>query len=139
MIETAPYDSAEFLTDDTAIAEYMNTALETGDTSLIAHAVGVVARAKNMAAIARDTGLSRGTLYRSLSAEGHPELGTVIRVLDSIGFNLQAVPRVKIKINRKRQPQTAKAAKVAKAGKVLRIAAPVKAKASAKGRKRIPA
>lgn len=53
------YDPAEDLTSDTAIATFMAEAFASGDVGYIAHALGVVARAKGMAQIARDTGLSR--------------------------------------------------------------------------------
>jgi probable addiction module antidote protein len=88
MTKALPYDSAEFLHDDVAIREYMNEALVTNDAALIAHAVGVVARARSMAVIARKTGLSRGSLYRALSSEGQPELATVLKVLGAVGITL---------------------------------------------------
>ena len=58
------YDPAEDLTSDSAIATFMAEAFATEDTGYIAHALGVVARAKGMTQIANQTGLSREQLYR---------------------------------------------------------------------------
>jgi probable addiction module antidote protein len=66
------YDPAEDLGSDEAIASFMAEALETSDTGHIAHALGVVARAKGMAQIAVQAGPSCEKLYRSFSANGNP-------------------------------------------------------------------
>jgi probable addiction module antidote protein len=67
-------DPAEDLTSDAAIAIFMEQAFASGDSHYIAHAIGVVARAKGMAQIAQQTGLSREQLYRSFSGDGNPTL-----------------------------------------------------------------
>lgn len=64
------FDPAEYLTTDERIAYFMADAFETGDAAYIAHAVGVVARAKGMSELARQTGLPCEQLYRSFSEEG---------------------------------------------------------------------
>ena len=87
-IKTRPFDPAEFLDSDEAIAEYINAALETGDAAFVADAFGVVARAKGMASIARDAKLSRESLYKALSSEGNPELGTILKVTKALGLML---------------------------------------------------
>ena len=84
------YDPAEDLGSDQAIAAFMAEAFETEDAAYIAHALGVVARAKGMMQIARDTGLSREQLYRSFSATGNPTLKTTIAVMKSLGIELTA-------------------------------------------------
>jgi len=91
MTKTLPYDSAEYLKDPETMQLYMDEAFATGDPALIAHAVGVIARAKSMAEVARKTGLSRESLYRSLSADGRPELATFMKVLDALDIKLQTV------------------------------------------------
>jgi probable addiction module antidote protein len=84
------YDPAEDLTSDKAIAAFMAEAFKTGDAGYIAHALGVVARAKGMAQIAKDTGLSREQLYRSFSANGNPTLKTTLAVMQALGIELAA-------------------------------------------------
>lgn len=54
------------------------------------HALGVIARAKGMSQLARDTGLARESLYKALSAEGNPEFATVLKVLKALGLRLHA-------------------------------------------------
>jgi probable addiction module antidote protein len=84
------YDPAEDLGSDQAIAAFMTEALETNDVSYISHALGVVARAKGMAQIARETGLSREQLYRSFSEKGNPTLKTTLAVMNALGMQLTA-------------------------------------------------
>ncbi|MBV1702516.1 MAG: putative addiction module antidote protein [Hyphomicrobiales bacterium] len=84
------YDPAEDLVSDEAIASFMVEAFETQDSGYIAHALGVVARAKGMAQIASQTGLSREQLYRSFSENGNPTLKTTIAVMKALGIVLTA-------------------------------------------------
>jgi probable addiction module antidote protein len=91
-LRTRPFDAAEYLDSDEALGHYLSEALESGDAAFVAHALGVVARARGMTQIARETGLSREALYRSLSKDGNPELSTVVRVLGALGLKLTAVP-----------------------------------------------
>ncbi|MFK3662226.1 addiction module antidote protein [Scandinavium sp. NPDC088450] len=82
------YDPADALVDDECIAIFMNDALETGDANYIAQALGIVARAKGMSAVAAETGLSREQLYRSFSDKGNPTLKTTLAVMKALGFEL---------------------------------------------------
>jgi probable addiction module antidote protein len=84
------YDPAEDLTSGKAVAAFMAEAFETEDVGYIAHALGVVARAKGMAQIAKDTGLSREQLYRSFSGNGNPTLKTTLAVMKALGIGLTA-------------------------------------------------
>ncbi|HEY3889243.1 MAG TPA: addiction module antidote protein [Caulobacteraceae bacterium] len=89
--KTLPYDSAAVLDTPQAIGEYLTVAFETSDSALIAHALGVVAKARGMSELARETGLSRQSLYRALSADGRPELPTLVKVMKAFGVRLAAV------------------------------------------------
>jgi probable addiction module antidote protein len=84
------FDPAEALTSDEAIAVFMADAFESEDAGYIAHALGVVARAKGMSQIASETGLSREQLYRSFSENGNPTLKTTIAVMKALGIELTA-------------------------------------------------
>jgi probable addiction module antidote protein len=84
------YDPAAALVNDEEIAFFMADALETGDASYIAKALGIVARAKGMAQIAGQTGLSREQLYRSFSENGNPTLKTTLAVMKALGIELSA-------------------------------------------------
>jgi probable addiction module antidote protein len=88
------YDPAEDLKSKDAIAIFMAEAFKTNDAAYIAHALGVVARAKGMARIASQTGLSREQLYRSFSAKGNPTLKTTLAVMKALGLKLSTkIPR----------------------------------------------
>jgi probable addiction module antidote protein len=86
------FDPAEGLTSDEAVAAFMADAFSSEDTGYIAHALGVVARAKGMTQIASETGLSREQLYRSFSENGNPTLKTTISVMKALGIELTARP-----------------------------------------------
>ena len=82
------YDPAEDLGSDAAIAIFMAEAFQTNDVGYISNALGVVARAKGMAQIAHQTGLSREQLYRSFSEKGNPTLKTTLAVMNALGIQL---------------------------------------------------
>ena len=91
MVETTRFDAAEYLKSDEAIEAFLQDAFDSGDASEIADALGVVARAKGMTRVAEEAGLSRSALYRTLSAEGRPELSTLLRVMKALGLGLAPV------------------------------------------------
>ena len=88
--EARIFDPAAYLDDDAAIAAYLNDALETGDPAFITDAIGVIARAHGMSQVAKDSGLSRESLYRALSSTGNPEFATVLKVMSGLGLKLTA-------------------------------------------------
>ena len=86
------FDEATFLETDEDVAAYITEALATGDPVLITHALGVIARMRGMSRIARETGLSRESLYRALSTDGNPEFVTVLKIMEALGLHLTAEP-----------------------------------------------
>jgi len=93
-INTTRWDSAEYLKTDEDIQLYLEACIEESgdDPSFIIHALGVIARAKNMSQLARDTGLTREGLYKALSPEGNPTFSTVSKVAKALGFKLSVQP-----------------------------------------------
>ena len=89
-LQTKPWDAAEYLDTPEMIAAYLDAAMEDGDPSVISAALGDIARARGMTQIARETGMSRESLYRALSPEGNPEFATVLRVMRALGIKLRA-------------------------------------------------
>ncbi|HTN60914.1 MAG TPA: addiction module antidote protein [Devosia sp.] len=87
-IETTVWDGAEFLKTSEDIAAYLEAAFEDGDPAVITHALGVVARAEGMTEVAKQTGLTRASLYKALSADGHPEFATVLKVVQALGLKM---------------------------------------------------
>jgi probable addiction module antidote protein len=88
-IRTKLWDSAAYLKTDEDIAHYLEAVFEDGDPSLVAAALGDVARAKGMAQIAKAAGLGRESLYKALSPEGNPEFATVLKVMRALGLKLK--------------------------------------------------
>lgn len=91
-IKTTPWDSAEHLKTDEDMVAYIDACLEEAgdDAAFIAHALGVVARAKGMTQLAKDTGLGRESLYKALSGEGNPSFATILKVMHALGVKLHA-------------------------------------------------
>lgn len=87
-IKTTRWDASEHLDSDEMISAFIDAALEDGDPALVAAAIGDVARAKGMTAIAREAGISRESLYKALSAEGNPEFATIMKVLKALQLRL---------------------------------------------------
>ena len=73
---------------DDDLAAKINAALASGDPASVVDALGDIARARGMSQVAKDAGLARESLYRSLSTGGNPEFATVLRVMDSVGLRL---------------------------------------------------
>ena len=86
------FDMAEYLDSEQAIAEYLSIVMEDGTPALLVAALGDVARARGMTQLARDTGLAREALYRSLSADGNPSFASVTKVLRALGVKLVPQP-----------------------------------------------
>jgi len=88
--QTTPFDASEYIDDPGTQAELLSDALASGKARVIAHALGMIARARGMSDIARTTGLSRGSLYAALNEEGNPSLDTVMKVIAALELELRA-------------------------------------------------
>lgn len=91
-VTTARYDVAEHLRTPEEMAAYLEACLEDadGDAAFIAKALGDIARAKGMAQVAQDAGLSRESLYKALSGERSPGFDTILKVVKALGLKLHA-------------------------------------------------
>lgn len=92
-LKTKRWDSASHLDSEEERTSYLEACLEEAgdDASFVAHALGVVARSRNMSQLARDTGLTREGLYKALSEEGNPSFGTVLKVMGALGYRFSVV------------------------------------------------
>jgi probable addiction module antidote protein len=84
------YDTADYLKSEEDMLAYLDACMEEagGDPAFIAVALGNIARAHGMVQLAKETGITREGLYKALSAEGNPSLGTVLKVLKALGLKL---------------------------------------------------
>ena len=90
--QTTPYDTAKYLRTPEDMAAYLEASIEeaNGDATIVAMALGNIARAKGMSQVASDAGLSRESLYKALSGERNPTLETVLKVVRALGLKLRA-------------------------------------------------
>jgi probable addiction module antidote protein len=90
--KTTRYDVAEHLRNSEEMAAYLEACLKEakGDAACIAKALGDIARAKGMSQVARDSGLSRESLYKALSGERSPDFDTILKVIRALGIKLHA-------------------------------------------------
>jgi probable addiction module antidote protein len=89
---TTKFDIADYLDDSEMIAEYLNTVLEDGDASDVIAAIGHIAKAMGMSKIAKETGLSRPSLYKALNQNSKPQFDTIFKVLKAVGGQLHINP-----------------------------------------------
>lgn len=84
------WDAVDHLATEEDMALYLEACLEENDPALLAAALGDIARARGMAQLARDTGLTREGLYKALSVDGNPSLATIMKVMGALGIKLHA-------------------------------------------------
>ncbi len=87
----APFDAADYLDNDTVIAEYLSAAIEDPNPAVFLAALGDVAKARGMARIAKESGLGRESLYKALSTGAHPRYETISAVMRALGVKFVVV------------------------------------------------
>ena len=92
-MKTYDWDMAKNINTKGEVFAYLQGALEENDTETLFDVVGAIARSKGMLMIAKELGLSRESLYKSLSPNGNPSFSTVLKVLDLLGYKMQIMPK----------------------------------------------
>ena len=93
-LKTTLFDPAGYLRSPEDQAELLNDAFATGDVAYIANALGTIARARGMSAVARGAGVTREALYKSLNKKGDPKLTTFVSVLRTLKLDLRVLPSI---------------------------------------------
>ena len=93
-METFEWDMADNINTQEEVYVYLEAALEENDTETLFDVIGAIARSKGMAKLANELGLSRESLYKSLSQDGNPSFNTVSKVLDNLGFQLSIKQKI---------------------------------------------
>lgn len=106
-IKLSKWDVVDHLKTDADMALYLEACFEESDPALIVAALGDIARARGMAQLARDTGISREGLYKALSAEGNPEFATVMKIVKALNLTLTVVPTPQPVTKKRRVRKTA--------------------------------
>lgn len=88
------YDTADYLRSEKEIVAYLEACMEEAgdDAAFIAHALGNIARARGMAQLAKETGLTREGLYKALNKDSNPSFGTILKVMKALGLKL--IPQI---------------------------------------------
>lgn len=90
------FDASKYLNNDEVIAEYLSAAAEDPNPDVFIAALGDVAKARGMTKIAKDSGLGRESLYKSLCAGARPRFETINSVLHAVGVKFIVVPEQKV-------------------------------------------
>lgn len=85
------FDIAEHLETDEDIRGFLCEVANTGDTADFIHALNIAARAKGMTEVAQQVGVTRASLYKSLSEDGNPRFETIHKVVEALGCKLAVV------------------------------------------------
>ena len=91
-IKISNFDAADYLETEDDVRTFLEDTANTGTTSDLIHAINTAARAKGIAKISEDTGLTRNSLYKSLSENGNPHFSTIDKVIHALGFKLTLTP-----------------------------------------------
>ncbi len=91
-MKTTRFDPAAHLTDPEDQATLLQEVIADGSPGELAHALGVIARARGMTTVAKDSGVTREALYRALSEDGDPRLSTLLAVLKALQLELSIKP-----------------------------------------------
>ena len=105
------FDPADYLLTEEDMAAYLAECAEGDDPALIAHALGAIARARNLSQLARATGMTRAGLSRALARDGNPSFATISKVAKALGLKVSIAPakaaaRLAAKPSRRAAPAT---------------------------------
>ncbi len=90
-VKVKSFDISEHLGNDMDIQEFLEESVATGTTSDFIHALNIAARAKGMTEVAKKAGVTRGSLYKSLSEGGNPRFETISKIVSALGCNLAVI------------------------------------------------
>lgn len=86
------FDASHYLDSEETIAEYLTAALEDENPDFFPAALGNVAKARGMSAVAQSNGLGRESLYKALAPGAKPRYETILKVLHGLGVKITITP-----------------------------------------------
>jgi probable addiction module antidote protein len=88
------WDAADYLDTADDVRLYLEACVadDPGDGSLIRLALGDIARARNLSALARDVGVSREGLRKALSPDGNPSFALMLKIARALELDIQLTP-----------------------------------------------
>jgi probable addiction module antidote protein len=90
MAKITKFDAADYLKTKRDVVGYLNAVLEYGDPALTRKALNDISRSHGITEIAKETGMSRTSLYKAFAPDGNPSFTTVVEVLKAMGVSLSA-------------------------------------------------
>ena len=87
-MKITPYDPSLLIHSDVELAEHLQDSWDSGEPSIFMIALRDAAQIKGMAYIAKATGLSRSTLYRTLNGVRQPRLDTLQKIMQALGVKV---------------------------------------------------
>ena len=91
-IKISNFEASRYLSSEASIAEYLKACLEEGGYELFVQALGDAAKARGMTQLAKEVGVGRESLYKSLSPGGNPSFKTVMRITAALGLSFNIIP-----------------------------------------------
>jgi probable addiction module antidote protein len=92
-VTVSDWDPAEIIETKEDVITFLENALKENDSEFLLRTIGYIARSKGMVLIARELNLNRKGLYNAFSGKGNPSFGTVLKVLDNLGFRINVERR----------------------------------------------
>ena len=92
-VSVSDWDASEYLETEEDIAAYLNAVMAEDDTALLQAALGDIAKARGMTSVAKEAGVGRESLYKSLSANGNPSFQTISKVSRALGLKMAFIPK----------------------------------------------
>lgn len=96
-LKTNRFDPAKYFKSEEEIAVYLQVAAEEAeefnDNSILLRAIETAAKARGMMLVAKEAGVSRESLYKSLAPDAKPRWETIVKVLDALGVKITLSPK----------------------------------------------
>ena len=89
MEKISKWDMAEMLATKDDIIACLEVALSKTDTKFLFETLNALARSRGMTRLARELGVTREGLYKSLAPDGNPSFETIIKLLDILGLQIR--------------------------------------------------
>lgn len=87
------FDMSQHLKNEKDIATYLTMVIEEGDSAELAHALGIAAKVRGMAEVAKASGITREALYKALRPDSKPRFDTINKVCAALGVRLVVQPQ----------------------------------------------
>jgi probable addiction module antidote protein len=92
MVKISKFDAVDYLDSEEMMAEYLTAAMEDENSDVFLAALADVAKARGITQLAKDTGLGRESLYKTLAPGAKPRFDTIMKITKALGISLSVKP-----------------------------------------------